>query len=158
MHGLPPVEKAPNWKGKLLIFTVRCSSRSLRWRISPMSKPNSCLSLKFTQIHKGKKLWLQPTVLRGPYSAFPSLLPFSSKCQEPHVVTLGFSSFEGRERQLKSASSHGLRFGVGQVYTAVTADAAAGTTGAPCTGASLGCKPDPHGTGTIAGRLLRYPN
>lgn len=43
------------------------------------------------------------------------------KCQEPRVVTLGFSSSEDGERQLKSASSNGLCFGLDQVYTAVTA-------------------------------------
>lgn len=95
-HGLPPVEKAPNWKGKLLIFTVRCSSRSLRWRISPVSKPNSCLSLKFTQIHKGKKTLIATDCAAWSLQRLPLLAAFLIEVPGTACCYLGFLLFWGQ--------------------------------------------------------------
>lgn len=76
IYSLPPVEKVPIWKDKLLIFSVRSSSHCLRWR---MSKPNPSLLIKFTQIHRGKTC-------------------FSCEYQEPCAFTWCFSFFDDRER------------------------------------------------------------
>lgn len=88
IYSLPPVEKVPIWKDKLLIFSVRSSSHCLRWRISPMSKPNPPPSIKFSQIHRGKTC-------------------FSCEYQEPCTFSWCFSIFEdkGRWRALLPTAS-----------------------------------------------------
>lgn len=93
-YRLPPAEKAPIWKDKLLIFSVRSSSHCLRQRISPTSKPNPSLSIKFIEIHRRKT-------------------PFSCEYQQPCAFIWCFSFFEDRERWVKGGSSYGPVFQCG---------------------------------------------
>jgi len=101
-------------------------------------KPNLSLSIKITQVRNGKKpLTAADSAAWSVQHVFSSLVPSTSKCQEPHVITLGFFSSEDKGRQLKSASSPSLCFGVGQDHASTRVRGTGGSPAASPTPAEL---------------------